>query len=178
MIFTPDSLKRQEFNKSFRGFDKDEVRAFLEKLSYEFNALLAENEKIKKDLELTKQQLVKFLQDENKTQESLLKAKETANKLIEEAQHKAGEILRLAEEKSAELIQSSREESERLKSSILKLREEKKIIIAKLKSIIGYQTHLIETKLEESFEEIESPKEIEPQKGIEINVDEIVQKLI
>jgi len=178
MIFTPDSLKRQEFNKSFRGFDKDEVRAFLEKLSYEFDALLVENETIKNDLELTKQQLEKFLQAENKIQESLNEAKQTANKLIEEAQHKAGEILRLAEEKSAELIQSSREEADKLKSSIIKLREEKEIIIAKLKSIIGYQTHLFETRLVESLEEIESPKKIEPQKGIEINVDEIVQKLI
>lgn len=178
MIFTPDSLKRQEFSKSFRGFDKDEVRAFLEKLSYEFNTILAENETIKKDLELTNQQLEKFLQDENKIQESLLEAKETANKLIEEAQHKAGEILRLAEEKSAELIQSSREEADKLKSSIIKLREEKEIIIAKLKSIVGYQTHLFETKLGESSEEIESPPKIEPKKGIEIKVDEIVNKLI
>ena len=66
MIFTPDGIRKQEFNKSFRGFDKEEVHAFLEKLSTEFETLFNENETIKKELEETKQQLEKFLEIENK----------------------------------------------------------------------------------------------------------------
>ncbi len=36
MRFTPFSIKAQEFNKSVRGYDKDEVRAYLDTLSNEF----------------------------------------------------------------------------------------------------------------------------------------------
>ena len=61
MIFTSDGIKKQEFNKSFRGFDKEEVQAFLEKLSAEFETLVNENEAIKNEIEETKQQLEKYL---------------------------------------------------------------------------------------------------------------------
>ncbi|KAB2842088.1 MAG: DivIVA domain-containing protein, partial [Melioribacteraceae bacterium] len=39
MKYTPFSIKNQEFNKSVRGFDKEEVHAFLEKLAEEFERL-------------------------------------------------------------------------------------------------------------------------------------------
>ena len=35
MKFTPFSIKNQEFSRAVRGYDKEEVRAYLEKLSDE-----------------------------------------------------------------------------------------------------------------------------------------------
>lgn len=178
MIFTPDSIRKQEFSKSFRGFDKEEVHAFLEKLSSEFETLFNENEAIKKELEETKLQLEKFLQIENKIQLTLTEAERKSNQKIEEAQNKAGEILRLAEEKSAELLQKSREEADRLKSAVINLREEKEILITKLKTVIDYQTHLLEMKVEDSGEEIKAKRRVEPSSGVEVDVNDIVQKLL
>ena len=178
MIFTPDGIRKQEFNKSFRGFDKEEVHAFLEKLSGEFETLINENEAIKNELEETKQKLEKFLQIENKIQRTLTETETKSNKKIEETQNKAGEILRLAEEKSTELLQKSREEADRLKSAVINLREEKEILITKLKTVIDYQAHLLEMKVEDAGEEIKEKKRAEPSSGVEINVNDIVQKLL
>src|SRR3990170_7951779 len=178
MIFTPDGIKKQEFKKSFRGFDKEEVHAFLEKLSTEFESLFGENEAIKKELEETMQQLEKFLQLENKIQQTLTETEEKSNQIIEDAKLKAGEILNLAEEKSTELLQKSREEADRLKSAVINLREEKEILITKLKTVIDYQAHLLEMKVEDAGEEIKEKKRAEPSSGVEINVNDIVQKLL
>lgn len=178
MIFTPDSIRKQEFSKSFRGFDKEEVHAFLEKLSSEFETLFNENEAIKKELEETKRQLEKFLQIENKIQLTLTEAERKSNQKIEEAQNKTGEILRLAEEKSAELLQKSREEADRLKSAVINLREEKEILITKLKTVIDYQAHLLEMKVEDAGEEIKEKRRVESGSGVEVNVNDIVQKLL
>ena len=82
MIFTPNSIKKQEFNKSLRGFDKEEVQAFLEKLSVEFETLFTENEAIKKELEETKQQLEMFLEIENKIQQTLIDTEIKSNHKI------------------------------------------------------------------------------------------------
>lgn len=178
MIFTPDGIKKQEFNKSFRGFDKDEVHAFLEKLSAEFETLFNENEAIKNEIEETKQQLEKYLLIGEKQQRTLKETEQKSIKTIEEAQNKAGEILRLAEEKSVELIQKTREEADKLKSAVINLREEKEILLTKLKSVINYQSHLLEMKVEDAGEEPKEVRRAEPTSDVGIDVDDIVQKLL
>jgi cell division initiation protein len=178
MIFTPEGIRKQEFNKSFRGFDREEVRAFLEKLSSEFETLFIENETVKKELEQIKKRLEKFIELENQIQQTIIGSKQKSNQTIAEAQNKAGEILRLADEKSAELLQKSREEADRLKSAVLNLREEKEILITKLKTIINYQAHLLEMKIEEATEKIKDVKNPDQTAGIELDVNEIVQKLL
>lgn len=178
MIFTPDGIKKQEFNKSFRGFDKEEVHAFLEKLSAEFENLFNENEAIKKELEETKQKLEKFLQIESNIQQTVTEAEEKSNQIIEEAKNKAGEILRLADEKSTELLQKSREEADKLKTAVINLREEKEILITKLRTIIDYQAHLLEMKIEDAGEEIKEKKRAELSSDIKIDVNDVVQKLL
>jgi cell division initiation protein len=178
MIFTPDGIKKQEFNKSFRGFDKEEVHAFLEKLSFEFETLFNENETIKKELEEAKQQLEKLLQVENNIQKTLQETGEKSNKIIEEAQSKAGDILRLAEEKSTKLLQKSREEADKLKSAVSNLREEKEILITKLKTIINYQAHMLEMKLEGTDEKAKESKKPEKTSDVEIDINDIVKKLL
>ena len=44
MKITPTIIKTQEFTKSLRGYDADEVQAFLEKLAVEVEELINENE--------------------------------------------------------------------------------------------------------------------------------------
>lgn len=178
MIFAPDGIKKQEFNKSFRGFDREEVHAFLEKISAEFGTLFNENDELKKELVETKQQLEKYLQLENKIQHTLSNAEKKSKKMIEESEHKAGEILRLAEEKSSELLKKAHAESDELKSSMKDLREEKEILLAKLKSIINYQARLFEMKIEEDEEVIHEPKQPAPVSKIKVDVNEIVEKLL
>jgi len=51
MKVSPLSIKKQEFNKTMRGYDRDEVQAFLDKLAGEFEALQKENDSLKKELE-------------------------------------------------------------------------------------------------------------------------------
>jgi cell division initiation protein len=178
MIFTPDGIRKQEFNKSFRGFDKEEVHAFLEKLSAEFETLFNENETIKKELEETKHQLEKFLESEKHVQRILSETEEKSNQSIEEAQSKAGEILRLAEEKSTELLQKSREEADRLKSAVINLREEKEILLTKLKTVINYQAHLLEMKVQDAGEELKEIKKPEHSSSVDVDINDIVQKLL
>jgi len=60
MKFTPFGIKNQEFNKSVRGYDRDEVHAFLERLSDEFEKLQNENDKYKIDSEHYEEQLKEY----------------------------------------------------------------------------------------------------------------------
>ncbi|PIP79473.1 MAG: cell division protein DivIVA, partial [Ignavibacteria bacterium CG22_combo_CG10-13_8_21_14_all_37_15] len=60
MRTSPLSIKRQEFNKSFRGFSAEEVHSFLEKIASEVEELQTENDSTKKQLEEANVQLAEF----------------------------------------------------------------------------------------------------------------------
>src|ERR1035438_10571311 len=71
MKFSPMGIKNQDFNKSIRGFDRDEVQAFLDKLSDEFEILQKENEQLKKDFDAANIKLNEFRRIEKNLQNTL-----------------------------------------------------------------------------------------------------------
>jgi cell division initiation protein len=178
MKVSPISIKKQEFNKSMRGFDKDEVQAFLEKLADEFESLQKENDSLKKELDDATVKLTEFRRIEKNLQDTLLRAQESSTKSIESTKKQANLIVKEAEIKGSQILEKARENANEIRNAVINLREERDLIIANLKSIINSQAHLLEMKVEDAGEEVVSAKQIEQAKKIDINVDDIVNKLL
>jgi len=178
MKVSPISIKKQEFNKSMRGYDKDEVQAFLEKLADEFESLQKENDSLKKELEDASTKLAEFRRIEKNLQDTLLRAHESSTKSIESTKKQANLIVKEAEIKASQILEKARENANDIRNAVINLREERDLIVANLKSIINSQAHLLEMKVEEAGEEVVSAKQIEQAKKIDINVDDIVNKLL
>ena len=51
MKLSPLLIKKQEFEKSFRGYNVDEVHTFLDKISSEMEDLINENEALEQEVE-------------------------------------------------------------------------------------------------------------------------------
>ncbi len=178
MKVSPISIKKQEFNKALRGYDKDEVQAFLDKLADEFESLQKENDSLKKELEESTVKLVEFRRIEKNLQDTLLKAQESSTKSIESTKKQANLMIKEAEIKASQILEKARENANDIRNAVINLREERDLIIANLKSIINSQSHLLEMKVEEAGEETTDVKQVEQAKKIDINVDEIVNKLL
>jgi len=178
MKVSPISIKKQEFNKSMRGFDKDEVQAFLEKLADEFESLQKENDSLKKELDDATVKLTEFRRIEKNLQDTLLRAQESSTKSIESTKKQANLIVKEAEIKGSQILEKARENANEIRNAVINLREERDLIIANLKSIINSQAHLLEMKVEDAGEEVVAAKQIEQAKKIDINVDDIVNKLL
>jgi cell division initiation protein len=178
MKVSPISIKKQEFNKSMRGYDKDEVQAFLEKLADEFESLQKENDSLKKELEDATVKLTEFRRIEKNLQDTLLRAQESSTKSIESTKKQANLIVKEAEIKGSQILEKARENANEIRNAVINLREERDLIIANLKSIINSQAHLLEMKVEDAGEEVVAAKQIEQAKKIDINVDDIVNKLL
>lgn len=180
MKFTPFGIKNQEFNKSVRGYDRDEVKAFLEKLADEFERLQNENDKLLKDLEEKEGQLKEFKKIEKNLQTALLSATESTTKAIDSAKKQTALMLKEAEIKAAQLIEKAKESANAIRDSVLKLREEKKLLVAKIKAMIETQSNLLEMSTqslgsaERQKEKVADNKEDQT----EINVDDILEKLL
>lgn len=50
MRLTPLDIKKQEFKRVVRGFDRDEVNTFLEMIAEEFEALMHERSRLSEEI--------------------------------------------------------------------------------------------------------------------------------
>ena len=178
MKFSPMNIKRQEFRKSVRGFDREEVMAFLEKLSDEFETLQKENEHLKKEFDAANIKLNEFRKIEKNLQNTLLKAQESSTKSLESTRKQSSLMVKEAEIKASQILEKARESANDIRNAVINLREEKDLVVARLKSIISSQAHLLEMKVENAGNEKTPAKKIEGAKKIDINIDEIVNKIL
>ncbi len=176
-MISPLSIKKQEFSKSFRGFDKEEVQAFLEKLADDFEELQTENESIKRQLEDANLRLSEFSRIEKSLQDTLLKAQESSTKTIESTKKQTSLMIKEAEIKASQIIEKAKNYAEEIRTSVINLREEKDLILAKLKAIINSQARLLDMRVADAGEEVVSAKEIENPDKVDIDIDKIVEKL-
>ncbi|MCK5590531.1 MAG: DivIVA domain-containing protein [Candidatus Pacebacteria bacterium] len=170
-------MKAQEFNKSVRGYDKDEVKAFLEALSNEFERLQNENDKVNSKLEIYVDEITEFKKLEKTLQATLVNAQESSSKAVESAKKQNQLIVKEAEIKAQQLIEKAKEEADIIRTSVLNLKEEKNLLIAKLKAIIESQAGLID--MTSNVIEPGSSAVAKKENGeSEIDVDDILEKLL
>lgn len=182
MKFTPFGIKNQEFNRTVRGYDRDEVKAFLERISDEFEKLQNENEQLKIDLDQKEDQLKEFKRIEKSLQQAMLNQTESTGRTVESAKKQTALIIKEAELKSAQIIEKAKETADSIRDSVLKLREERKLLIARIKALINTQSSFLEMNMQ-NIETRPKKKEIAKEEKIkddqtEINIDDILEKLL
>lgn len=178
MKLSPLLIKKQEFEKSFRGYNIDEVQAFLDKISSEMEELINQNETLEQEVENLNAKVTEFQKIEKNLQETLLKYQETAAQAIESAKKQAELIVREAEIKSSQIIKNAEDIANEMRNAVITLREEKNMIIARLKAIVNSQANLLEGKVKDAGEEPKKSKVQETQEKFDIDVDGIVDKLL
>jgi len=177
MKLSPENIKKQEFKKSLRGFDKEEVQAFIEKLADEIDDLQKENDSLKKDIDEANGQLADFRRIEKNIQDTLAKAQESSTRNIESAKKQTNLMIQEAELKAQQLLDKARENANEVRNAVIQLREEKQVIVSKLRAVINSQAHLIEMKIENADKETEPARTIEKSSAINIDADDIADKL-
>jgi cell division initiation protein len=182
MKYTPFGIKNQEFNKSVRGYDKDEVKAFLEKLADEFERIQNENDKLKSDVDSYEEQLKEFRKIEKNLQTAFLSVTESSNKAVDSTKKQTALMIKEAELKVLQMIEKAKENANSIRDSVLNLREERKLLIARLKAMIETQASVLEFNVE-SANTIKSHRE-QPKLNVgleeqtDINVNDILEKLL
>ena len=177
MKFTPFSIKAQEFNKSMRGFDKDEVRAYLSNLANEFEKLQNENNYLKDKIKNSSEEISEFKKLEKTLQATLVSAQESSSKAVESAKKQNQLIIKEAEIRANQIIEKANKEAEVIRYSVLQLREEKNLLIAKLKAIVETQANILEIG-SNTFSSKALPIEVKKNDNSEIDVDDVLEKLL
>ncbi len=91
MRITPLEIRQKTFEKNFRGYEKDEVNAFLMTLSQEWERIVDENKELKFKYESTEREIQKLREVESSLYKTLKTAEDTGASVIEQAR-KASEL--------------------------------------------------------------------------------------
>lgn len=178
MKLSPLLIKKQEFEKSMRGYNIDEVQAFLDKVASEMEELINENEALEQEVESLNSKVNEFQKIEKNLQDTLIKAQENTTKTLESAKNQTSMLIKEAENKASQILEKANNSADEIRNAVMNLREEKDLIIARLKAIVNTQTNLFEGKVKDAGEEKKKPGTPVEQEKLDIDINGIVDKLL
>ncbi|WP_420265040.1 DivIVA domain-containing protein [Candidatus Magnetominusculus dajiuhuensis] len=122
MRITPLDIQQKQFPVKFRGFDVEEVYAFLEILREEMEELLRENTSLKEQIHIIEGQLKEHKNMETTLRETLITAQQMIEAYKTNARKEAELITRESELRADEIIKRAQERVVKVHEDIVDLR--------------------------------------------------------
>ena len=136
MKLTALEIKQQEFEKSFRGYDSDEVQAFLNLVSNEWEHLVAKNRELEKRIDEMEEKLKHYERVEEALHETLQTAKESAEQKLTGARKDARNKIEKAEMEAESIIREATQQRQQVRQSIIRLLDRRKEIVSGIRSYL------------------------------------------
>jgi len=166
MRITPMDIEQQEFSRSFRGYNEEEVDDFLDKIVKDYEELIKENAKLRDDMERMKDRLREFSEMEETLRSALLNAQKSAEEMKGRVESEARIVIEKAE-KEAELIKhKALQKEDDVKNEINNLRRYKYIFKERFKSMLNLYMSMMEN---EKFED----KELSMAERVDFNTEKL-----
>ena len=151
MRITPMDIEQQEFSRSFRGYNEEEVDDFLDKIVKDYEELINENVRLNEEIERMHEKLKEFSEIEETLRSALLNAQKSAEEMKGRVESEAKIIIEKAEMEAKALKQQVFQKEGLLKNEIDNLRRYKFIFKEKFKSMLNLYLKMLEN---EEFEEV------------------------
>jgi len=91
MKISPIEIRKKDFEKAFRGYEKEEVDAFLQSLSQEWEKVQDENREFQRKIETLEKEVARMREVEATLYKTLKTAEDTSSNIIEQS-NKAAEL--------------------------------------------------------------------------------------
>jgi cell division initiation protein len=122
MTVTPIDMRQPKFGTAMRGFEKNEVLAFLEEAAAGFEHALKENERLRQEIVRLEASINQFRELEGSLKTTLMSAQKVAEDMRENASQEATRIVREAEGRADLLIERAQARLEDIEREIDGLR--------------------------------------------------------
>lgn len=153
MRITPLDIQQKQFPMKFRGFDVEEVFAFLEVIREEMEDLLRENASLKEMAQRTENQIKEYRDMETTLRETLLTAQQMVDDYKTNARKEAELIVKEAELKADTLIREAQERVIKIHEDIVDLKGIRTHFKEELKRMIESHLKMIEFDREREGDE-------------------------
>lgn len=142
--FSPIEIQSHNFRTQMKGYDKNDVKLFLNAVAESFQELSIENASLKKEVERLNASLEEFKSRENLLKDALYLAQKTADDLKINAEKEAETILKEAELKGEKQIKEAMVRAHLIERQIVDIKIERENAILALKDFISRLSTLLD----------------------------------
>ena len=135
MRLSPLDVRQQQFTvKTFRGFDPQEVDAFLEDVAEDYETVLRENALLKEQLGGHEERARNVTEAEKTLKDTLVTTQRVADEIRDNAKREAQLILREASLNGEKLMEEARAEEAKLRTEIQALKRTRRQLVEELRA--------------------------------------------
>jgi cell division initiation protein len=137
MEMSPNDIRNFEFSTHMRGYDREAVDHFREKVAQSIEALKQENLRLSMECDSVRLQLNGLKQFEDAIKNAAIDARRNADQTVANAKHEAELILKRATNEAEQVLAGRAQRHAELESAIQKLELTRKSYLSKLRQLIG-----------------------------------------
>ncbi len=156
MRITPLDIQQKQFPMKFRGFDVEEVYAFLEVVREEMEELLRENASLKETAQRAENQIKEHKDMESTLRETLITAQNMVEDYKTNARKEAELLVKEAELRSDSMMKEAQEKVIKIHEDIVDLKGIRRHFKEELKRLIESHMKMLEFDKEREGEGSES----------------------
>ena len=153
MKISPMDIQRQEFARVMRGYDREEVRTYLNIVAEEVAALQRERDSLDQQV-----QNMQGLLDEHRQREAILKntlltAQRVSEEIREVARKQSESVVKEAELQADRLLELAQTRAHEVERGILDLRGQRTALRTDIRAVVTRLTHLLDLQEEAELED-------------------------
>lgn len=154
MRISPMDIEQQQFGRSFRGYNEEEVDNFLDRIAKDYEEVLNENVKSKEEVERLQAKLAEYLKMEETLRTALVNAQQSASSIREAMQKEAQNLIETAQIEAERIKQKAMQEILDTNNELTTLQKRKFLILEKLKNTLKLHIRMLDEEMvKESDEE-------------------------
>jgi cell division initiation protein len=147
MRITPMDIRQQQFRVRFRGFDRQEVDAFLTDVADDYEELVKENGGLRGQVAALEERVKGVQELERLLKDTLTTTQRLAEELKEEAKREAKLLVREAELQGDKLLEEARAEEAKIKAEVQALKRTRRQLAEGLRVTLTMYQRMIEGEL-------------------------------
>jgi cell division initiation protein len=161
MRITPLDIQQKQFPMKLRGFDVEEVYAFLEVIREEMEDLLRENANLKENTQRLDNQMKEYRDMETTLRETLLTAQQMVEDYKINARKEAELVVKEAELRAESLLNEAQEKVIKIHEDIVDLKGIRRHFKEEVKRLVESHLRMLEFDKERSEEQEEEAQQEE-----------------
>lgn len=145
-MLTPLDIHNREFRRAFRGYDDQEVDAFLDEVVRDLETVLKERDQLKDTITDLQRQIDQYRLIEDNLQKALVVAQQTAEEVTAASGREALLIIEKARQDGERIGDEARSRLRELEQRASQMRSEFEVFRARAKALLEGQLQLLESQ--------------------------------
>lgn len=143
MKLTALDIHHKEFGHALRGYNEEQVDAFLDTVADEFERLFKENIDLSEKLDAADERVRSYQQIEATINATLVQAQRSSEEIINKAGAEADSVLRDAEVKAKEIIHNALQRKQAIANELIRIKQAEEEFRARYKALLEDKLHSV-----------------------------------